>query len=107
MATTKSHKVIIACAVRGGIHTPTMSDALPFTPHHPAEQAIAAAEAGASILHLHTRDPRDGRPTPDPAVFMQCLPRIKQSTDAVANVTTAPAEASQLLALKGGDRVGF
>ena len=65
-----------------------MSDALPFTPDDIAAQSIAAAEAGASILHLHARDPKDGRPTPDPAVFMQFLPRIKQSTDAVINVTT-------------------
>lgn len=83
-----SKKVIITCAVTGGIHTPTMSDALPITPDQIAEQAIAAAEAGASILHLHARDPIDGRPTPDPAVFMQFLPRIKQSCDAVINITT-------------------
>ena len=83
-----SKKVIITCAVTGGIHTPTMSDALPFTPDDIAAQSIAAAEAGASILHLHARDPKDGRPTPDPAVFMQFLPRIKQATDAVINVTT-------------------
>src|SRR5215471_210600 len=84
----KSDKVIITCAVTGSIHTPTMSDALPVTPNQIAEQAIAAAEAGAAILHLHARDPRDGRPTPDPAVFMQFLPRIKQSCDAVINITT-------------------
>ncbi len=83
-----SKKVIITCAVTGGIHTPTMSDALPLTPAQIAEQAIAAAEAGAAILHLHARDPIDGRPTPDPAVFMQFLPRIKQSTDAIVNITT-------------------
>jgi uncharacterized protein (DUF849 family) len=83
-----SKKVIITCAVTGGIHTPTMSDALPITPDQIAEQAIAAAEAGASILHLHARDPNDGKPTPDPKVFMQFLPRIKQSTDAVINITT-------------------
>jgi len=84
----KSNKVVITCAVTGGIHTPTMSDALPLTPDEIATQAIEAAEAGASILHLHARDPKDGRPTPDPAVFMQFLPRIKQSTDAVINITT-------------------
>ena len=84
----KRQKVIISCAVTGAIHTPTMSDALPLTPDAIAEQSIAAAEAGAAILHLHARDPDDGRPTPDPAVFMQFLPRIKQSTDAVINVTT-------------------
>jgi uncharacterized protein (DUF849 family) len=80
--------VIITCAVTGGIHTPTMSDALPYTPDDIAAQSIAAAEAGAAILHLHARDPKTGKPTPDPAVFMQFLPRIKQATDAVINVTT-------------------
>src|SRR5665213_2985500 len=84
----RSGKVIITCAVTGSIHTPTMSDALPLTPNEIAEQAIGAAEAGAAILHLHARDPRDGRPTADPAVFMQFLPRIKQATDAVVNITT-------------------
>jgi uncharacterized protein (DUF849 family) len=67
-------KVIITCAVTGAIHTPSMSDHLPTTPREIAEQAIAAAEAGASIIHLHARDPNDGRPTPDPAGFMQFLP---------------------------------
>ena len=84
----KSDKVIITCAVTGAIHTPTMSDALPVTPDQIAEQAIGAAEAGAAILHLHARNPQDGRPTGDPAVFMQFLPRIKQATDAVVNITT-------------------
>src|SRR5436305_8752830 len=88
MAKPRSDKVIITCAITGGIHTPTMSDALPFTPDDIAAQSVAAAEAGASILHLHARDPKDGRPSPDPAVFMQFLPRIKQSTDAVINITT-------------------
>jgi uncharacterized protein (DUF849 family) len=88
MARSKSKKVIITCAVTGGIHTPTMSEHLPITPNEIAEQAIAAAEAGAAILHLHARDPKDGRPTPDPAVFMQFLPRIKQNCDAVVNITT-------------------
>ena len=81
-------KVIISVAITGGIHTPTMSDALPITPDQIADQAIAAAQAGAAILHLHARDPIDGRPTPDPKVFMDFLPRIKQSTNAVVNITT-------------------
>jgi uncharacterized protein (DUF849 family) len=84
----QSNKVIITCAVTGSIHTPTMSDALPITPDQIAEQAIQAAESGAAILHLHARDPNDGRPTPDPKIFMQFLPRIKQSCDAVINITT-------------------
>ena len=65
-----------------------MSPYLPVTPDQIAAEAIAAAEAGASILHLHARDPKDGRPTADPDVFMQFLPRIKQATDAVINITT-------------------
>jgi uncharacterized protein (DUF849 family) len=85
---SKSNKVIITCAVTGGIHTPTMSEALPFRPADIADQAIAAAKAGAAILHLHARDPETGKPTPDPNVFMQFLPVIKQATDAVINVTT-------------------
>lgn len=84
----KMDKIIITCAVTGGVHTPTMSDALPVTPDEIARQSIEAAEAGASIIHLHARDPETGRPTPDPAVFMEFLPRIKQSTDAVINITT-------------------
>ena len=83
-----SKSVIITCAVTGAIHSPTMSEYLPITPNEIAEDAIAAAEAGASILHLHAREPNDGRPTPDPDVFMEFLPRIKQSTDAVVNITT-------------------
>jgi uncharacterized protein (DUF849 family) len=81
-------KVIITCAVTGAIHTPSMSEYLPITPKEIAEQSIAAAEAGASIIHLHARDPQNGQPTPDPKVFMQFLPVIKQSTDAVINITT-------------------
>ena len=81
-------KVIITCAVTGSIHTPTMTPHLPIPPEQTAQEAIGAAEAGASILHLHARDPENGKPTPDPAVFMEFLPRIKQSTDAVVNITT-------------------
>jgi 3,5-dioxohexanoate:acetyl-CoA acetone transferase len=81
-------KVIISCAVTGAIHTPSMSDALPITPDEIARQSIDAAEAGAAIIHLHARDPKTGAPTPDPDVFMDFLPRIKQSSGAVVNVTT-------------------
>ncbi|HEV2551205.1 MAG TPA: 3-keto-5-aminohexanoate cleavage protein [Stellaceae bacterium] len=84
----RSGKVVITCAVTGSIHTPTMSPYLPLTPDEVAGQAIEAAEAGAAILHLHARDPKDGRPTPDPKVFMEFLPRIKQASDAVINITT-------------------
>ena len=81
-------KVIITCAVTGSIHTPTMSPHLPLTPDEIAADGVAAAEAGASILHLHARNPGDGSPTPDPDVFMAFLPRIKQQSDAVINITT-------------------
>lgn len=81
-------KVIISCAVTGSAHTPTMSDALPITPDEIAADSIGAAEAGAAILHLHARVPEDGRPTGDPDVYARFLPRIRQATDAVVNITT-------------------
>lgn len=82
------NKVIITCAVTGSIHTPTMSPHLPYAPQDIADQAVAAAEAGASILHLHARKPETGQPTADPDVFMQFLPDIRQRCDAVINITT-------------------
>jgi uncharacterized protein (DUF849 family) len=85
---SKSRKVIITCAVTGAIHTPSMSRYLPVTPSEVADAAIGAAEAGAAIIHLHARDPRDGRPTQDPAAFAEFLPHIKRSTSAVVNITT-------------------
>jgi uncharacterized protein (DUF849 family) len=85
--------VIITCAVTGSAHTPTMSDYLPVTPAEIGQQAIEAAEAGAAILHLHARNPATGQPTPDPSVFMQFLPRIKERCDAVVNITTGGAVA--------------
>jgi len=81
-------KVIITCAVTGGAHTPSMSPHLPCTPEEIADQSIEAAEAGASIIHLHARDPDDGRPTGDPAIFQRFLQRIKGATDAVVNIST-------------------
>src|SRR2546430_13004727 len=84
-------KVIITCAVTGAIHTPTMTSYLPITPVEIAEGAIGAWKAGAAIIHLHARDPKDGRPTPDPKVFMQFLPAIKTETDAVIIITTVGA----------------
>jgi len=83
-----NRKVIITCAVTGAVHTPTMSPALPITPQEIADQSVAACEAGAAVIHLHARDPKDGRPTPDTQTFMQFLPRIKERCDAVINITT-------------------
>jgi 3,5-dioxohexanoate:acetyl-CoA acetone transferase len=82
------NKVIITCAVTGGVHTPSLSDALPYKPADIAQQALDAAQSGAAILHLHARDPADGSPTGNPEVYAQFLPRIHAETDAVINLTT-------------------
>jgi uncharacterized protein (DUF849 family) len=89
-------KVIITCAVTGSVHTPSMSPYLPVTPEQIAEQAIEAAEAGAAILHLHARDPRDGRPAFEPAAYRAFLPRIHAKTDAVINITTGGSQSMTL-----------
>ena len=84
----KRMKAIITCAPTGAIHTPSMSPHLPVTADEIAEAAIAAAQAGAAILHLHARDPQDGRPSQDPELFRPFLTKIKAATDAVINITT-------------------
>jgi uncharacterized protein (DUF849 family) len=81
-------KVIITCAVTGSVHTPSMSPHLPVTPEQIAQQAIEAARAGAAILHLHAREPQDGRPSFAPEVYRQFLPQVHAATDAVINITT-------------------
>lgn len=82
------NKVIITCAITGGIHTPTLSPYLPYRPDDIARQAIDAAEAGASILHLHARNPKTGQPTGDIEVYKQFLGVIHHHTDAIINITT-------------------
>jgi len=84
-------KVIITCAVTGAIHTPSMSPHLPITPEEIAEGALGAAKAGAAIVHLHARMRGDGRPTQDPKVFMEFLPKIKAESNVVINLTTGGA----------------
>ena len=84
----KGRKVIITCAVTGAIHTPTMSPHLPITPDEIIKDALAAAEAGAAILHLHARDPETGKPDQTPQAFARFLPRIKQQTNSVINITS-------------------
>ncbi|MAF28545.1 MAG: 3-keto-5-aminohexanoate cleavage protein [Croceicoccus sp.] len=81
-------KVIISCAVTGAIHTPSMSPHLPVTADEIAEAAIGAADAGAAIIHLHARNPKDGRPDQNPDLYEPFLKVIKQRTDAVLNITT-------------------
>lgn len=89
MATPR--KVVITCAVTGAIHTPSMSEHLPVTADEIAQAAIGAAEAGAAVIHLHARDPRDGRPDQSAEAFEPFLRVIKQRTDAVLNITTGGA----------------
>jgi uncharacterized protein (DUF849 family) len=84
----EKRKVIITCAITGAIHTPSMSKYLPITPNEIADAAILAAQAGASILHLHARDPGNGKPTQNPEIFKKILPLIIKETDAVINITT-------------------
>jgi uncharacterized protein (DUF849 family) len=81
-------KVIISCAITGAVHTPSLSPALPYKPADIASQSLAAAQAGAAIIHLHARDPVTGSPTGNPDVFAQFLPQIHAETDAVINLTT-------------------
>ncbi|HFD16501.1 MAG TPA: 3-keto-5-aminohexanoate cleavage protein [Rhodospirillales bacterium] len=86
-----SRKVVITCAVTGSIHTPSMSPHLPVTPQEIADAAVEAAEAGAAVVHLHARDPEDGRPDQSPEAFARFLPVIKQRSDVVVNITTGGA----------------
>lgn len=85
------NKVVITCAVTGSIHTPSMSPYLPVTPDEITQAAIEAADAGAAIVHLHARDPKDGRPSQDVDLFRQFVPRIKKASDVVINITTGGA----------------
>ena len=84
-------KVIITCAVTGSIHTPSMSPHLPVTPAEIARGAIGAAQAGAAIVHLHARNPKDGSPSQDPGLFHEFLPQIAVASDVVVNLTTGGA----------------
>jgi uncharacterized protein (DUF849 family) len=84
----RADKVIITCAITGGIHTPSMSPYLPITPAQIAAHSMAAAEAGAAIIHLHARDPETGKPDQTPERFLEFLPQIKRQTDAILNITT-------------------
>jgi uncharacterized protein (DUF849 family) len=86
-----SNKVIITCAVTGSIHTPSMSPHLPVTAQEIADAAIGAHEAGAAIVHLHARNPQDGRPDQTPEAFAPFLKVIKQRSNVVINITTGGA----------------
>jgi uncharacterized protein (DUF849 family) len=90
-ARTKNRKVMITCAVTGAIHTPSMSPHLPITADEIADAALGAHEAGAALVHLHARDPADGRPDQRPEAFTPFLERIKRAANVVINITTGGA----------------
>lgn len=83
----KSSKIVITSAVTDAIHAPSMSPSLPVTAKEIAEAAIGAADAGAAIVHLHARNPLDGRPDSAEA-FIPFLREIKSRSDVVVNLTT-------------------
>ncbi|MDT3444687.1 MULTISPECIES: 3-keto-5-aminohexanoate cleavage protein [unclassified Pseudofrankia] len=87
----RSHKTIISCALTGSVHTPSMSPGLPVTADEMIEQGLAAVSAGAAILHVHARDPVDGRPASDPEVYRPFVTALARDTDAVINITTGGA----------------
>lgn len=88
---SKQRKVIITCAVTGGIHTPSMSRYLPVTADEIEEAAVGAIEAGAAIVHLHARNPADGKPSQDPALFRKFVGNIRRRTDGIINITSGGA----------------
>ena len=88
MENRKERKIIITCAVTGSVHTPTMSEYLPITPSQIVDSALEAAEAGAAVLHLHARDPENGKPSGDPRHFQQICPVLANRTNAIINITT-------------------
>ena len=92
----KPGKVVISCAITGAIHTPSMSPHLPVTPDEIAASAVGAAEAGAAVVHLHARNPETGQPDQTPEAFMKFLPRIKQQSNAIINITTGGAPGMSL-----------
>ncbi|MCC6944207.1 MAG: 3-keto-5-aminohexanoate cleavage protein [Thermomicrobiales bacterium] len=96
MTGKSNRKVIVTCAVTGAVHVPSQSPYLPLTPEQIAGDAVAAAEAGASILHLHARNPENGKPTPDPDTYALFLPEIKERTEAVVNITTGGGQGMTL-----------
>lgn len=87
----KTRKVIITCAVTGGIHTPSMSPYLPVSAADIEEAAVGAIEAGAAIVHLHARDPENGRPSQDTSLFRAFVPNIKARSNGIINITTGGA----------------
>ncbi|MGF6722228.1 uncharacterized protein (DUF849 family) [Paraburkholderia sp. GAS41] len=87
----RQKKAIVTCAVTGSIHTPSMSPYLPISASDIGNAAVDAAQAGASIVHLHARHPHNGQPSQDPKLFMEFLPSIRKRSNVVINLTTGGA----------------
>ncbi|HYS14721.1 MAG TPA: 3-keto-5-aminohexanoate cleavage protein, partial [Burkholderiaceae bacterium] len=87
----RQRKVMITCAVTGAIHTPSMTPYLPITADEIATAALGAYDAGAALVHLHARDPVNGKPDQRPEAFAPFLKTIKERSDVVINITTGGA----------------
>ena len=93
---SSDRNVIVTCALTGGVHTPTLSSALPWTSEEMIRQGKDAVEAGSSVLHLHARDPKDGRPDPRPSVYRPFVEALHDQTDAIINITTGGSTSMSL-----------
>lgn len=81
-------KVVVTAAITGAIHTPSMSPYLPITPEQIANDAIASAEAGAAEVHIHARDPKDGRPSSALPLFEEIISAVRNNSDVIICITT-------------------
>ena len=81
-------KAIITAAITGSIHTPTMSPYLPITPKEIADEAVRAYEAGATVCHIHARDPKTGIPSADPNLFKEIITSIKSRCNVIICIST-------------------
>ncbi len=81
-------KTFITCAVTGAGDGPKRSSLVPVTPDEIADSALAAAEAGAAIVHLHVRDPDSGAGSRDADLYQQVVERIRnRNRDVIINLT--------------------
>ncbi len=81
-------KVIITAALTGAIHTPSMSEYLPFRPEDLIEEGVRSCNAGAAVVHIHARNPADGVPSSSVEIFKNILTGIKDRSNVVVTPTT-------------------
>ena len=83
-----NRNVMITCALTGAGDTVGRSEHVPVTPEQIAESGIAAARAGATIVHIHVRDPETGKGSRDVALYKEAVERIRDSgVDVIINTT--------------------